>query len=123
EERSTLTIAQVFELAERVGARPVGNFRKLDSGEYRLRYRVKDGIMRRFPQTFATRAAAERALWKMAEDGHADVIRDERLRAFILLATFASLRWGEITALRRCDIDLTTRTVRVRHAYVEQANG
>ncbi|TDC57932.1 site-specific integrase [Actinomadura sp. KC345] len=123
DERPTLTIAQVFELAERVGARPVGNFRKLDSGEYRLRYRVKDGIMRRFPQTFASRAEAERALWKMAEDGHADVIRDDRLRAFILLATFASLRWGEITALRRCDIDLTTRTVRVRHAYVERANG
>lgn len=123
EERPTLTIAQVFDLAERVGVRPVGNFRKLDSGEYRLRYRVKGGVMRRFPQTFATRAEAERALWKMAEDGHADVVQDDRLRAFILLATFASLRWGEITALRRCDIDLTSRTVRVRHAYVEQANG
>ncbi|MGI5205310.1 hypothetical protein ACQEU6_27480 [Spirillospora sp. CA-108201] len=116
-------MAQVFELAERVGVRPVGNFRKLDSGEYRLRYRVKGGLVRRFPQTFATRTEAERALWKMAEDGHADVVRDERLRAFILLATFASLRWGEITALRRCDVDLTARTVRVRHAYVEQANG
>ena len=54
-ERPTLTVAQVFELAERVGVRPVGNIRKLDSGEYRLRYRVKDGVMRRFPQTFATR--------------------------------------------------------------------
>ncbi|MUN38182.1 tyrosine-type recombinase/integrase [Actinomadura litoris] len=123
EERPTLTIPQVFELAERVGMRPVGNFRKLDSGEYRLRYRVKGGIMRRFPLTFATRAEAERALWKLAEDGQADVIRDDRLRAFILLATFASLRWGEITALRRCDIDLARRTVRVRAAYVEQANG
>lgn len=123
EERPTLTVLQVFELAERVGMRPVGNVRKLDSGEYRLRYRAKGGIMRRFPQTFATRAEAERALWKLAEDGQADVIRDDRLRAFILLATFASLRWGEITALRRCDLDLTTRTVRVRTAYVEQANG
>ncbi|MFC5753812.1 hypothetical protein [Actinomadura rugatobispora] len=89
EERPTLTVAQVFELTERVGVRPVGNFHKLDSGDYRLRYRVKGGTVRRFPQTFATRAEAERALWKMAEDGHADVIRDERLRAFILLATFA----------------------------------
>jgi len=123
EERPTLTVAQVFELAERVGIRPVGNFRKLDSGEHRLRYRAKGGIMRRFPQTFATRAEAERALWRLAEDGHADVIRDDRLQAFILLATFASLRWGEITALRRCDIDLTARTVRVRQAYVERANG
>ncbi|TDB90766.1 site-specific integrase [Actinomadura sp. KC216] len=103
--------------------RPVGNFRKLDNGEYRLRYRVKGGTMRRFPQTFATRAEAERVLWKMAEDGRADVTRDDRLRALILLATFASLRWGEITALRRCDIDLTNRTVSVRGAFVERANG
>ncbi|MFC6880392.1 MULTISPECIES: N-terminal phage integrase SAM-like domain-containing protein [Actinomadura] len=107
EERPTLTVAQVFELAERGGVRPVGNFLKLDSGDYRLRYRV----MRRAPRTVATRAEAERVLWKMAEDGHADVIRDERLRAFILLATFASLRWGEITALRRCDIAISPRVL------------
>ncbi|WP_131739925.1 tyrosine-type recombinase/integrase [Actinomadura roseirufa] len=122
-ERPTLTVAQVFELAERVGVRPVGNIRKLDSGEYRLRYRIKGGIMRRFPQTFATRLEAERVLWKMAEDGHADVLRDDRLRAFILLAAFASLRWGEITALRRSDVDTVKRTVRVRAAFVERANG
>jgi integrase len=122
-ERPTLTVAQVFELAKRVGVRPVGDIRKLDSGEYRLRYRVKGGTVRRFPQTFATRAEAERVLWKIAEDGHADVIRDDRLRAFILLAAFASLRWGEITALRRCDIDTVNRTVQVRAAYVERSNG
>ncbi|SEG89617.1 Phage integrase, N-terminal SAM-like domain [Thermomonospora echinospora] len=122
-ERPVLTVAQVFELAERVGVRPVGNFRKLDSGEYRLRYRVKGGTMRRFPHTFVTRAEAERALWKLAEDGHADTVRDDRLRAFILLAAFASLRWGEITALRRCDIDTENRTVRVRAAFVERDNG
>ncbi|TYB49511.1 tyrosine-type recombinase/integrase [Actinomadura chibensis] len=122
-ERPVLTVAQVFELAERVGVRPVGNFRKLDSGEYRLRYRVKGGVMRRFPQTFATRMEAERTLWKLADDGHADVIQDDRLFAFILLATFASLRWGEITALRRCDLDLVNQTVSVRRAFVERSNG
>ncbi|MFC5754723.1 tyrosine-type recombinase/integrase [Actinomadura rugatobispora] len=122
-ERPTLTVVQVFELAERVGVRPVGNIRKLDSGEYRLRYQIKDGVMRRFPQTFATRLEAERVLWKLAEEGRADVVQDDRLRAFILLAAFASLRWGEVTALRRCDIDTVNRTVRVRAAYVERANG
>ncbi|WP_026412712.1 tyrosine-type recombinase/integrase [Actinomadura oligospora] len=122
-ERPVLSVAQVFELADRVCVRPVGNFRKLDTGEYRLRYRVKGGNMRRFPQTFPTRAKAERMLWELAEGGHADTVRDDRLRAFILLAAFASLRWGEITALRRCDLDLESRTVRVRAAYVEQANG
>jgi integrase len=29
-----------------------------------------------------------------------------RYRGLVLLATFASLRWGEAIALRRCDVDL-----------------
>ena len=72
---------------------------------------------------FATRAEAERALWKMAGDGRADCTHDRRFRALVLLATFASLRWGEATALRRCDLDLKARTVRVRAAYVERSTG
>ena len=122
-ERPTLSVAQVFDLAERVGVRPVGNLRKLDNGEYRVRYQATGDVMRRLHQTFPTRLEAERALWNLAEDGRADVIRDDRLRALILLAAFASLRWGEVTALRRCDIDTVNHTVRVRAAYVEQANG
>ena len=35
-----------------------------------------------------------------------------RYRALLLLATFASLRFGELAALRRCDIDLEQCTVR-----------
>ncbi|MGZ4635259.1 hypothetical protein [Oryzihumus sp.] len=35
----------------------------------------------------------------------------ERWQAFILLKTFASLRWGEITALTRADLDLVIRRV------------
>jgi integrase len=38
---------------------------------------------------------------------------DARYRALVLLATFASLRWGELCALRRRDIDMTARTIRV----------
>jgi hypothetical protein len=34
-----------------------------------------------------------------------------------LLSTFASLRWGEATALKRRDLDLTARVVRVRAAF------
>ena len=41
-----------------------------------------------------------------AADGRADIVCDRRYRALVLLATFASLRWGEATALRRCDLDL-----------------
>ena len=59
----------------------------------------------------------------MADDGRADCNHDRRFRALVLLATFASLRWGEVTALRRCDLDLGAGTVRVRVAFVERSTG
>ncbi|MEU3229632.1 tyrosine-type recombinase/integrase [Nocardiopsis alba] len=37
-----------------------------------------------------------------------------RYRALVLLATFGSLRWGELAGLRRRHLDLDARTVRVR---------
>jgi len=122
-ERPVLTVAQVFDLAERVGRRPVGNVRKLPGGGYRLRFR-KDGQMRTAPEVYGTRSAAEGALWAMANDGRADFTQDGRLRTMVLLATFASLRWGEITALTRSDIDLKAGTVRVRAAFTQRrSNG
>jgi integrase len=121
-ERPVLTVAQVFELAERVGRRPVGNIRNLPAGGYRLRFR-RHGEMRTSPEVYATRAEAGRALWKMAADGRVDCIQDRRFRALVLLATFASLRWGEATALRRCDLDLESGSVRVRAAFVERSTG
>jgi integrase len=47
----------------------------------------------------------------------------DRFFALVLLATFASLRYGEVTALQRRDLDLVARTVRVRQAFVERAGG
>jgi integrase len=44
----------------------------------------------------------------------------DRFRAFVLLATFANLRWGEISALHRMDVDTGAGTVRVRHQYTER---
>ncbi|WP_182901545.1 site-specific integrase [Microbispora sp. H10830] len=41
----------------------------------------------------------------------------------ILLATFASLRWGEVAALRRMDLDLKAGTVSVRQQHVELDTG
>jgi hypothetical protein len=41
----------------------------------------------------------------------------------VLLATFASLRWSEAIALRRCHVDLRACTVRVRASFVERSNG
>jgi integrase len=42
-----------------------------------------------------------------------------RQRMLIIVATFASLRYGEVTALVRRDIDLERGTVRVRQAFTE----
>ncbi|MEU1386096.1 MULTISPECIES: site-specific integrase [unclassified Nonomuraea] len=121
-ERPVLSVTQVFELAGRVGLRPIGNVRKVKDGVYRLRFQ-RHGEMRTHPEIFITRAEAERALWKMGTGGKADSTQDRRFRAMVLLATFASLRWGEVSALRRMDVDLDARTVRVRVAFVERSSG
>jgi integrase len=39
------------------------------------------------------------------------------------LSPFGSLRWGEVTALRRLDLDLDAGTVQVRGALVERSTG
>ena len=59
----------------------------------------------------------------MADDGRADCSHDRRFYALVLLATLASFRWGEVTALRRSDLDLEARTVRIRAVYVERSTG
>jgi integrase len=43
----------------------------------------------------------------------------DRYRALIALSTFACLRWGEVIALQRADIDLKARTVSITKAYSE----
>lgn len=122
-ERPVLTLAQVFELADLLGRGPVGNVRKLSSGGFRLRYREPDGEMCTSPVTYATRGAAGQTLWRLVVEDQVHIDRDRRFRALVLLATFASLRWGEVTALRRSDIDLMARAVRVREQLVELDGG
>jgi integrase len=48
---------------------------------------------------------------------------DPRHQALLLLAVFGSLRWGELAALRRADVDLTAQTVRVSRQLVELRGG
>jgi integrase len=43
----------------------------------------------------------------------------DRYRMMVFTAAMASLRFGEITALRRRDVDLGSATIRVREQYVE----
>ena len=47
----------------------------------------------------------------------------DRWKAFLLLKTFASLRWGEITALTRNDLDLERHTVRIRRQFLRVPGG
>lgn len=49
----------------------------------------------------------------------ADAVRP-RYRALVLFAAFTGLRYGELAALRRSDIDLNSAVVTVVRAYVEQ---
>ena len=44
-------------------------------------------------------------------------------RVLVLLAAFASLRWGEITALRRCDIDIQAGAVTITRQHVQLDTG
>jgi len=60
EERPELTVPQVFDLAERVGRRPVGNIRKAPDG-YRLRFR-RHGEMRTSPERYSTRQGHDDAI-------------------------------------------------------------
>ena len=46
-----------------------------------------------------------------------------RYRVFILAAAFTGLRWGELLALRRVDVDLASGTVRVHRSIAQLAGG
>ncbi len=48
---------------------------------------------------------------------------ERRYRLLVLLAVFCSLRWGELAALTRADIDPATGTVTVRAGVVELKSG
>jgi hypothetical protein len=72
---------------------------------------------------YANRAEAERALWNMASDGRTDCHHDPRFYALVLLATFASLRWGEATAMRSRPERAHRRARAAYIAYIERSTG
>lgn len=49
----------------------------------------------------------------------ADAMPDRRFRMLVLVAAFGSLRWGEVTALRRQDIAPDASEVRIAFAHTE----
>jgi integrase len=88
---------------------------------------VDDGLIRRNPcriKGAGTEHSPERPVLTVAQVyALADAV-GPRYRALILLATFASLRWADLAALRRQDIDLDACTVRVtRQIYYLRGGG
>src|SRR3954451_14284262 len=46
-----------------------------------------------------------------------------RFSAFVMVTTYGCLRWGEVTALTRHDVELDTGTISTLSAYVERSTG
>ena len=61
--------------------------------------------------------AAERPVLSVARVFELVESMPDRWRAFVLLKVFASLRWGEITAVTRQDLDMKRRTVHVHRQF------
>ncbi len=87
---------------------------------------VDDDILDRNPcriRTGGDEKPAERPVLTVRQVQQLCMAVPPRFSAFIAVTTFASLRWGEVTALRRADVDLATGTVTVRAAFIERSTG
>ncbi len=87
---------------------------------------VDDGLIRRNPCRIkggGQEKSPERPVLTIAQVGALADAAGPRYRALVLLAVFGSLRWGELAALRRCDIDMEARTIRVTRQLSEQPGG
>ena len=87
---------------------------------------VDDGLIRRNPcriKGASQEKSPERPVLTVPQVyALADAVPD-RYRALVLLTVFGSLRWGELTALRRSDIDLQARSVRISRQLSERCGG
>ncbi|MEV8310440.1 tyrosine-type recombinase/integrase [Streptomyces flavidovirens] len=83
---------------------------------------VDDGVIQRNPCRIKGAGAAktaERPFLEVVEVFQLAECVPARFRVFILLAAFTGLRFGELAALQRRDVDLERRTVSVRRALAE----
>ena len=87
---------------------------------------VDDGIIRRNPcriKGAGLEKSPERPVLTIPEVFALAEVIDPRYSALVLLGTFGSLRWGELAALRRRDIDLAVCTIRVERQLTEMPGG
>jgi integrase len=87
---------------------------------------VEDELIRKNPCRIKGAGTPETPERKMIPVSKVIEIMDvvpARYRALVLLGTFASLRWGELAALRRTNLDLDAGVVRVVGALAELDGG
>jgi integrase len=87
---------------------------------------VDEGIVQRNPcrvRGAGQDRSPERPVRSVGEVVALVEVMPERYRALVLLAAFGSLRWGELAALRRCDVDVEQGTVQVERSLTELAGG
>ena len=87
---------------------------------------VDDGIIRRNPcriRGAGQDRSPERRTLTVRQVGQLATATRPRYRALVLLAVFGSLRWGELAALRRRDLDLERCTVKVERSLTELPGG
>jgi integrase len=83
---------------------------------------VEDGLIRRNPCRLkggGTEHSPERPLLSVGQVYALAEACGRRYYALVLLACFCSLRWEELVALRRCDIDIDTATARITRQLTE----
>jgi integrase len=85
-----------------------------------------DGIIRRNPcriKGAGQEKSAERPILTVPQVFALAEAIEPRYRALVLVGALSSLRWGELCALRRTDIDLDARTIRVERSLTELPGG
>jgi integrase len=87
---------------------------------------VDDGLIRRNPCRIVgagQEQSLERPVLTVEQVGRLAEAIDSRYQALVLLATFGSLRWGELAALTRGHVDLNACTVQVASSLTETDSG
>jgi integrase len=85
-----------------------------------------DGLIRRNPcriKGAGQEKSAERPILTVPQVFALAEAIEPRYQALVLLGALTSLRWGELCALRRADIDLDARTVQVERSLTELQGG
>ena len=106
----------------RTDARRTGRPRRTASCAPILNTAVDDGRIKRNPcriKGAGEHRTAERPTATVAQVYALAERMPRRFRALVLAAAFTGLRWGELIALRRCDVDTSTRVLHVRRRLAQ----